>query len=240
MKTKRTLRIYPLCVMGMAFFLLFACKKDDENTTTEPAPTPVPINTVTDYDGNVYHYVTIGTQVWMVENLKVTHYRNGDSIPNVPDDTQWSALTTGAYSDYENTASNSSVYGRLYNWFVVSDSRNICPAGWHIPSVTEFNTLISYLGGTSAAGGKLKETGTAHWLSPNTAATNETGFTALPGGTRNNSGSFSNAYNHGYWWTGTEMDPTNAWSYNINYNHPDIYNTYDLKPTGFSIRCIKD
>ncbi|OFY38572.1 MAG: hypothetical protein A2275_08655 [Bacteroidetes bacterium RIFOXYA12_FULL_35_11] len=219
-------------------FLLFtgSCKKDDDTTSdTTPAP-----STVTDIDGNVYHFVTIGTQVWMVENLKVKKYRNGDQISNPTDDTQWAGSTTGAYSNYDNSTTNADTYGRLYNWQAVNDSRKICPTGWHIPTDAEWATLTSYLGGESAAGGKMKETGTAHWLSPNTGATNEKGFTALPAGMRNSSGSFSNMFNHGYWWSSTESDATNAWSLNVNYNHANDYRNYEGKNTGFSVRCVKD
>lgn len=233
---KKKIYFYALIVMGLGLILTISCKKDDDN---EPAPTPVN-NTITDIDGNVYHFITIGTQTWLVENLKTTRYRNGDSIPNITDETQWSNMTTGAYCNYDNNALNSDTYGRLYNWFVVNDSRYICPSGWHIPSDADWTILVNYLGGESVAGGKLKETGTTHWLSPNTGATNETGFTALPAGTRNSSGSFSNAFNHGYWWSTTEKDASNSWDRNLNYNHIDIYRNYDPKTTGFSIRCIKD
>ena len=224
----------------LSFGLMAGCKKEDDTPVTEPDPVPAPVNTITDIDGNVYHSVTIGTQIWLVENLRVTHYRNGDSIPNISDEIQWAAQTSGAYCNYDNTVSNASVYGRLYNWYAVSDSRGLCPSGWHVATDAEYSTLITYLGGMTTAGARMKETGTAHWLSPNTGATNESGFTALPGGTRNNSGSFSNLLNHGYWWTATEKNASDTWSYNINYNHPDIYKTYDPKATGFSVRCIKD
>ena len=216
--------------------LIGSCIKDEEDNNQ----TPVPITTITDIDGNVYHVITIGSQTWMVENLEVTRFRNGDSIPNITDETQWSNMTSAAWCNYENDQAKGVLYGRLYNWYAVADSRNICPAGWHIPTQAEWTTLINYLGGESVAGGKLKETGTVHWLSPNTGATNETGFTGLPCGTRNSSGSFSNEKNHGYWWTTNENDSTSALEWNVNYNHTDIYNYYDTKSTGFSIRCIKD
>ena len=160
--------------------------------------------TVTDIDGNLYYAVIIGSQCWMAENLKTTKYRNGDAIPNVTDNTTWSALITGALCNYNNDANNMTTYGRLYNWYAVSDSRNIAPVGWHVPTDVELTTLTDYLGGLSIAGNKLKEPGTTHWASPNTGAVNETGFTALPGGYRVSSGSFSNLGNNGYWWSSTE------------------------------------
>ena len=125
-------------------------------------------STVTDIDGNVYQTVTIGTQEWMAENLKVTHYRNGDPIQLVTDDSSWSNLSTGAYCDYDNDGDNVAVYGRLYNWFAVNDSRAIAPAGWHVATAADWQTLIDILGGDAVAGGKMKEAGTAHWLAPNT------------------------------------------------------------------------
>lgn len=156
---------------------------------------PAPCPPVIDIDGNVYQIVTIGTQVWMAENLKVTHYRNGDVIPNVTDGPTWAGLTTGAYCEYDNNVASVATYGRLYNWYAAVDTRNIAPDGWHVPSDEEWKQLETYLGMSQAEadaiglrgsdeGGMLKETGTSHWDSPNTGATNESGFTALPGGHR--------------------------------------------------------
>ena len=171
--------------------------------------------TVTDIDGNIYNSVTIGNQVWMAENLKTTKYQNGEAIPNVTDDTEWSNLVTGAYSDYNNDPSNSDTYGRLYNWYAVDDSRNICPSGWHVPNYSEWTTLENYLGGYLVAGGKLKETGTTHWSSPNTGATNETGFTALPAGGRgSNPGDFIYLGERAVWWTSKDS---------VTYWNPQIY-----------------
>lgn len=197
---------------------------------------------VTDFDGNVYHTVTIGTQVWMVEDLKVTHYRNGDPIPNETDGPTWIGLSTGAYCDYNNDPNNSTTYGRLYNWFAVTDSRYIAPAGWHIPSYTEWSTLIAYLGGSSTAGGKLKEAGTTHWQSPNAGATNETGFTALPTGYRDINGSFVFIYINGSLWSSTEYPSVNtyAWLCGLNYSVGDASMGYYSKNNGLAVRCIKD
>ena len=198
-------------------------------------------STVTDIDGNIYHTITIGTQVWMVENLKTTKYRDGTSIPNVSNNTAWSNLTTGAYSDYNNTQSISATYGRLYNWYAATDAHNIAPAGWHIPSDAEWTTLTTYLGGEYVAGGKLKETDTTHWESPNYGATNESGFTALPGGVRYNSGGFNWLYEHGYWWTSTEINSSLAWFWRLDYSgsNDERMNFYN-KNAGLSVRCIMD
>jgi uncharacterized protein (TIGR02145 family) len=196
--------------------------------------------TVTDIDGNVYNTVTIGTQVCMVENLKTTKYRDGTSIPNVTDNISWSNLTTGAYCDYSNTPSNSATYGKLYNWYAATNAHNIAPTGWHVPTDADWTTLTTYLGGEGVAGGKLKETGTTHWQSPNIGATNETGFTALPGGIRNYNGSFDYIGSHGYWWSATESGATYAWDRLMNYGYSYVYRSGDGKELGFSVRCVRD
>jgi uncharacterized protein (TIGR02145 family) len=202
--------------------------------------------TVTDVDGNVYHTIVIGTQVWMVENLKTTKYRDGTSIHNVTDNTAWISFNTDAYCDYNNDASYSDIYGRLYNEYAVfSNIHNICPIGWHVPSDAEWTTLTSFLGGESVAGGKLKEAGTTHWISPNTDATNESGFTALPGSYRD--GMYGNTYGigeEGRWWTSTPyLNGTNEIWYRIlsnNYGYVFRGHTNMAQPSGLSVRCIRD
>ncbi|MEI6753121.1 MAG: fibrobacter succinogenes major paralogous domain-containing protein, partial [Paludibacter sp.] len=204
--------------------------------TTQAAPVGI-----TDIDGNVYTSVTIGTQTWMVENLKTTHYRNGDAIANVTDNTAWSALSTGAWCDYANTAANGTKYGHLYNWFAVADSRIIAPVGWHIATDVEWATLTTYLGGADVAGGKLKEIGTGNWLSPNTSATNESGFSALPGGYRfYYSGNFDQLGIDGSWWMASEYDTNYAWNIAVYNNYSNVYMRYGYKMFGFSVRCIRD
>lgn len=196
--------------------------------------------TVTDIDGNIYNTVTIGTQVWMVENLKTTKYRDGTNIPIVTDNTAWSNLSTGAYSDYNNDASNSAIYGRIYNWYAATNSRYISPTGWHVPTDTDWMTLITYFGGESTAGGALKESGLTHWNSPNAGATNESGFTALPGGYRFFDGSFKNLGGFGYWWTSSTGGPSLAWYRYMTNNSSSIYRTSDYMMNGLRIRCVKD
>lgn len=226
--------IYPLI---MLIFVILT-SSFSRNDVTNNAPTSA-TGTVTDKDGNVYKTVTIGTQVWMVENLKTTKYRNGDAIPNVIDTTQWFKLKTGAYCNYNNDTKNSTTYGRLYNWYAVTDSRNIAPAGWHVPTKAEWTTLATFLGGESLAGGKLKETLTSHWSSPN-SATNSSGFTALPGGYRKNDGAFSNFSFCGSWWASTEYSKSVAWYRYVDYSTSNVYNCSSYKNSGFSVRCIKD
>lgn len=212
--------------MGILLMLTNGCKKDDDKST------------ITDIDGNVYHTVKIGTQTWMVENLKVTKYRNGDAIPNVTDGTEWNNLTTGAYCDYENTASNSAVYGKLYNWYAVTDSRNIAPTGWHVASDEEWTILTTFLGGETVAGGKLKEKGTSHWQSPNYGATNETGFTALPGGYCLG-GSYYSLGSNGGWWSST-VRSSYAWFRYMNYGNGEVGRYSYGQTLGYSVRCVRD
>ncbi len=200
-----------------------------------------PNGTVTDIDGNVYKTVKIGSQWWMAENLKTTKYRNGNPIPNVTDNTQWGNLTTGAYCNYNNDINYVNTYGRLYNWYAVSDSRNIAPVGWHVPTDAEWTTLTTYLGGESVAGGKLKESGTAHWSLVNAGATNETGFTALPGGYRDLNGiCFNLIACGGFWWSSTEYDTNNALSRYMADYLGLVLRGYYGKTHGFSVRCVKD
>jgi uncharacterized protein (TIGR02145 family) len=217
----------------LAFSLIAGCKKDDSDDN--------PASTVKDADGNVYHTVTIGTQTWIVENLKTTKYRNGDPIPQVTDSAQWIALTTGAYCYYDNNPANGNTYGLLYNWYAVNDSRKIAPEGWHVASLEEWNVLNTFLGGDLISGGKLKETGTTHWNSPNTGATDEVGFKGLPGGGRSFEGVFQNIGQSGLWWTSTESSANDAWPCGLSCNSELIFKSFSLKKnSGFSVRCIKD
>jgi uncharacterized protein (TIGR02145 family) len=196
--------------------------------------------TVIDIDGNVYNTVTIGTQTWMVENLKVTKFRNGEAIPNVTEAIDWKNLTNSAWCNYNNNPDSAKIFGRLYNWFAVNDSRNIAPTGWHVPSDDEWTTLTNYLGGAGVAGGKLKEAGTSHWQSPNTGATNESGFTSFPGSYRDLIGTFGLIGEFGYYWTLTEYNKIAAFSRSQNYNYSGVARLEYGKNWGFSVRCVKD
>jgi uncharacterized protein (TIGR02145 family) len=197
--------------------------------------------TFTDFDGNVYHAVVIGTQTWMVENLKTTHYRNGAAITNVTIRTNWNKLTTEAYCWYNNDPSYKVHYGALYNWFAVNDSRNIAPPGWHVPTEAEWVTLSDYLGGTFYTSGKLKESGLTHWKTPNAGATNSSGFTGLPGGARGfNTGDFQQLYEFGYFWSNTMSNTGEAYNRHLYYN-TNIFESSSSNPrSGNSVRCIRD
>lgn len=229
MKIKNRILLYPLVIMALILIFAYGCKKDE-----------LPANAVKDIDGNIYHTVTIGTQTWLVENLKVTKYRDGTPIQNITDAIEWGSLTTGAYCDYDNLLTNSTIYGKLYNWFVVNDSRNIAPTGWHVPTDSEWAILTDYLGGDSLAGGKLKEKGIIHWQSPNTGATNETGFTALPSGARDYGGLFSCIGINGVWWSSTESNSLEASMWIIAYAGSYMGRYNNNKVEGYSIRCLKD
>jgi uncharacterized protein (TIGR02145 family) len=206
---------------------------------------------VEDIDGNVYQTVTIGDQVWMAENLKVTHYRNGDPIPHVTDDNEWDGVSTGAYCEYGNDPANVETYGRLYNWYAVEDSRNIAPEGWHVPTDEEWKQLEMHLGMSQAEadgyvwrgtdeGGKLKEAGTTHWQSPNTGATNESGFSALPGGGRSHYGHFLNMGYYADFWSSTESSSYDAWYRSLDCNDSQVFRYGFNKQFGFSVRCVRD
>jgi len=198
---------------------------------------------VKDIDNNTYHTVTIGTQTWMVENLRVTHYNDGTNIPNVTDNT-WTALTTGAYCWYENDyEAYGKIYGALYNWYAVNTGK-LAPVGWHVPSDAEWTTLTDYLGGaTFVAGCKLMEAGTAHWNTPRDGVivTNESGFTALPGGILYTNNIFYNIGSQGCWWSTTEDDSNYARNRFIDSWYGAVGSfTQDFKYFGQSVRCVKD
>ena len=196
--------------------------------------------TVTDIDGNTYKTIKIGDQVWMAENLKVTHFRDGSKIPNIINQS-WKHLASGAYCNYENNETHVSDYGRLYNWYAVSDFRNIAPAGWHVPGIEEWSKLIDYLGGWRNAYNKMKETGTVHWVAPNTDATNEIGFSALPGGFRNEENNFMKMGTGSYFWSTTELkNPIAAWAVYFRHNDPVVRQGDHYKVYGFSVRCVRN
>jgi uncharacterized protein (TIGR02145 family) len=196
--------------------------------------------------GNVISFTTkpasivIGSQEWMHENLSVTSYRNGDPIATGFENTPWSNLATGAYTDYDNSNTNGNTFGHLYNWYAVTDSRHLCPEGWHIPSDAEWTTLTDFLGGTTVAGGKMKQTGTDNWLYPNTGATDENGFTALPGGFRIDDGTYAVIKDHGGWWSSSGYSQSNANMVELIYNRSDILSGNHSKTFGASVRCVKD
>ncbi len=187
--------------------------------------------TVKDYDGNVYKTVKTGTQVWIAEDLKVTHYSNGDPVPNVMEDSQWKDLTSGAYCDIANKPENTKVFGRLYNWYSAADDRNICPKGWHVPTDHEWQTLTTLLSGDHGPGGVL----------PASVDINQSLFELLPEPFRGYDGEFSHyGYGGGGWWSSTGCTAETAYYHNITYNTVSRPHLEGFKYYGYFIRCIKD
>jgi uncharacterized protein (TIGR02145 family) len=190
-----------------------------------------------------YTSVTIGTQVWMGQNLDVCYYRNGDLIPEVTDSAEWASLTTGAWCYYNNDPTLGLIYGKLYNWYAVTDPRGLAPAGWHVASDSEWTILSNFCGGISGAGSELKEMGNVHWQSPNTGAKDDVGFTALPGGRRDIHGNFVYLGMFGSWWS-TTVDPNNkidnAWWISLDYSSAFFTNSSNFKMFGASVRCVHD
>lgn len=216
----------------LILLLVFSqCSKNESDTVP-------PVITVTDIDGNSYKTVKIGNQTWMAENLRVTRYRNGDLLNYTPEEWYWGG-DNGAYCYYLNDNNLALTYGCLYNWWAISDPRNIAPVGWHVPTEEEWNSLIAYLGGSDVAGGKMKEAGMVHWSTCNTGATNSSGFTALPGGCRDKDCHYGEMTSSAYFWSSTQ------YTYGIR-----VYGIYNCQEVvqpmlfssifGLSIRCIKD
>lgn len=227
MKSKIRTGIY-LLLFSSILILTIRCKKEDD----------IP-STITDIDGNTYNTVIIGKQAWTVENLKTTKYSDGTSIQLVTDASEWSVLSSDGYCWYDNDINNKNTYGALYNWYGVS-AGELCPDGWHVPTDEEWDQLLTYLGGSAGAGGKMKEAGTIHWHSPNTEATDESGFTALPGGYRLNNGIFDNIAKGANFWSSSEDNTSTARVYSTGYNFGNIYRSSTEKKSGFSVRCIRD
>ena len=190
---------------------------------------------VTAQDGKTYKTVKIGNQTWMAENLSVSTYRNGDTIPQVQDAKTWSSLKTGAWCYYEEKKADGVIYGKLYNWYAVTDPRGLAPEGWHIASDADWTQLSSVIGGKIGTSFKIKSP--KGWLGTGNG-TNETGFSALPGGTRSIE-LFSFAGNYGYWWTSNEFDSYSAWNRFLSYNNNDIGRSTGWKQFGNSVRCVK-
>jgi uncharacterized protein (TIGR02145 family) len=218
--------------------------------------TTQPVKSLTDIDGNIYHYITIGNQIWMTENLKTTRYRNGDPIPTTLSDVNWLGTTSGAYAVYNNDNMNNDKFGKLYNWYAVADSRHLCPSGWHEPSDAEWTTLETYLtnngygfggGGNDiaksmAARSGWQESSLEGSVGNDQASNNSSGFTALPGGFRHYQGFFDYIDYIGFWWSSSNGDSgsDNAWSRHLVHNSISLNNTQYDKHKGLSVRCIKD
>jgi uncharacterized protein (TIGR02145 family) len=231
---KKVSRVNQLMFISAILFIVAGCNKDEFAKSSflkshDPSDSTVAI----DADNNVYNSVTIGTQVWMKENLKTTKYLNGDPIPTNLSASEWISSTAGAF------AISSDIYGNLYNAYAVADSRKICPEGWHVPTASEWDELLNYLGGEALAGGPIKESGTSHWLDPNVGATNESGFTALPAGLINPYGDIISVGLNAVWWS-SSWDMQWYWTVQCSFASTDAVRTEWEKNGGLSVRCIKD
>lgn len=241
MKKKIRLLTSLLTIIALVVMLTNSCKKEENND---------PANSVRDIDGNLYHTVTIGTQVWMVENLNVTHYINGDTIANITNNSGWYNLDTGAYCDYDNTPRNSTIYGKLYNWYAINDNRRITPIGWHVASDDDWTQLEKYLEANTGTVGSVAKiiASTINWRASSNPAgigyemnkNNSSGFTALPGGCRAYNGEFIQIGDVGNWWCSTVYNLSNAYSRSLNSSSGDIHSSNELKKNGLSVRCLKD
>jgi uncharacterized protein (TIGR02145 family) len=201
--------------------------------------------TVSDIDGNLYKTIGIGYQIWMAENLRTTKYNDNTNIPNVTDNVTWANLVTPAYSWYDNDeVKYKTTYGALYNWYTVSypnnGNKNICPVGWHVPDQAEWSKLA----GNGGAGGQLKETGFLHWLTPNSGATNSTGFTAIGSGIRSDNNTFQGSFlglgSQSVFWSVTEGTSASAWVFTLSTNTSTVSTGNSGKSNGYTIRCLKD
>jgi uncharacterized protein (TIGR02145 family) len=221
--------------------LLMACNKNNSNANANITQSNAANNLLSDINiTGEMSVAKIGSQRWMSSNLNVSRYRNGDRIPQVTNPAKWAALTTGAWCWHNNDSLAGTVYGKIYNWYAVNDPRGLAPAGWHIPTDAEWTTLINTLGGNLVAGGKMKETGLAHWSAPNTNATNSSGFTGLPGGNRYNNGQFLYFRIYGWGWSANTDSSGLPLYYRLNYNDGTVFRGAADKRDGFSIRCVKD
>jgi len=201
----------------------------------------ITVGSVEDADGNIYPTKKIDSQWWMTENLKVTHYQNGDPILEVTGNTEWENYGNSAYCIYDNNQENVDTYGLLYTWYAAADSRQIAPTGWHVPTDEEWQALIDYLGGNTIAGGKMKETGTTHWQGPNTGANNECGFSALPGGYRLGNGVFLDLGIKTEFWSSTVKNDHYGYSRGLQSEYTGVsWGDNSDKRHGYSIRCVKD
>jgi uncharacterized protein (TIGR02145 family) len=195
---------------------------------------------MTDQEGNVYKTIVIGTQEWMAENLKTSIYRNGDAIATNLSDTDWFNTQIGAWVFYNNDSQYECPYGKLYNWYAVTDPRHLCPIGWHEPTNVEWTILTGYLGGEATCGGKLKSTSVQYWISPNQEATNESGFSALPGGYRISYGFYATIGYGGFWWSSSVFSDFESSYIFLGYLEGNYSQFNCLKQNGLNVRCLKD
>ena len=251
-------RAYATTVNGSYYGNALQITTNADNSLPYPVLNPnLTYGSMTDVEGNVYHTISIGTQTWMAENLRVTKYRNAEALPNETDNTKWKALTTGAYCNYNNNTEANSIakFGRLYNFYALTDARNLAPAGWHIATEAEWKTLETYIAanlGISASVAQALAT-TSDWeesistgaigcLDSNTfqSINNSIGFCALPSGIRSDNGSFGYVGNYCAWWTITQNNNTSSWFRSLNFYGTTLGSNFYNKQYGLAVRCVKD
>ncbi len=244
-KVSATILIISLCFVALIFS---ECTKSNDATSSEINNRSTAIfnpsvtyGSVSDADGNIYKTVTIGSQTWMAENLRTTTFNDTTAISKITNADTWSAMSSAGYCNYNNTLNKDSIatFGRLYNYYAI-ETEKLAPEGWRVATNNDWQILVTYLGGSDIAGAKLKETGTSHWNTPNTGATNLSGFTALPSGTRTSAGTFEGSKSAGYWWSHTEYNSYFAYRNAILFDGSSVLNGNLNKKYGFAVRCIKE
>jgi len=243
--------LIPFPIFITSIVIAFSSCKQNDNVPSNKIVPPIfnesiSYGTMTDADGNAYKTVTIGTQTWMAENLRTTKYNDGTKIPNLKDNSEWVNATMGAYCTILNTSDPDIIhlFGCLYNWNAINSGK-LAPKGWHVPTDDEWTQLIEYLGGEYVASPKLKEAGTTHWSASTAEVTNESGFTAVPGGTRcvscsvNDEG-FGGGAETGCWWSSTESNIGLAWGRVLHNSSRTVFRLENYKTNGLSVRLVKD
>lgn len=228
-QSKNTRRVFMILLLGVIALFSGSLRASDES--------------MKDIDGNSYGVVSAGKQTWMAENLKVSRYRNGDPVRHAATREEWldaAAKGEGAWCYFDNNPANGKHFGRLYNWYAVSDPRGLAPKGWHVPTDREWSALTAFLGGEAVAGGKMKEAGRPLWRTPNEGATNSSGFSALPGGLRGIDGVFAFGGQSAYFWTSAEHSPLLGWYRVLNYHVATVVKSGEEKIDGMSVRCVRD
>ena len=238
--------IFQILTSLVLFFILFSCEGKKNKQDIQPdhktnTLTAIKSGTLIDFEGNSYNTVVMcDGKEWMTENLNVSIYRNGDTIPYVEDPEVWSNLTTGAWTYYQNDYQYGKVFGKLYNWYAVNDSRGLAPKGWRVADEEDWREFIDCLGGENVAGGLMKQIGTSHWASPNVGAVNSSGFSALPAGGRSSKGDFSMVESLGIFWSASNYDELQAWIKHVSFSNTFLVSFYNDKKSGFSVRCVRE
>jgi uncharacterized protein (TIGR02145 family) len=243
-KTVYYVRAYAINGSGISY-------GNQESFSTLDGLVSTPGNGISDSDGNTYPSLVLGNgQEWMGENLRTTKFSNGEPINQIQDSAQWLSNASPAWVSVSNSATFDNPYGKLYNWYTVADARNVCPSGWHVPNDADWSSLVHYVDSLSTstamgvqsgtAGGKLKQAGTTNWVYPNTGATDEINFSALPAGMRLNNGHFLGFGEQSFFWSATAADGLNGYGRYLYNDNSSVVRTFEDKRAGGTVRCLKD